>query len=146
MTLKDSAILPPPVNGAYNQTDDTQDILGNLGFGLGYSPYISGRTRVLLQLEGEGFFGHRFQDTHENLPTQDPPVSAPSASIDNDLYGGIGRATVRFQYALGAARLLKAFADVGIETKYTIITYSGHGSPDELLWGPYVRVGLRYSF
>ena len=145
-TLKDSAILPPPVSGAYNQIDKTHDILGNIGVGVGYTLYNGDRITWLVQGEGEGFFGYRTQHTQESLPTQPTPVFAPEVSIDNQLYGGIGRVTVRFQYDIGSSGLLKAFADAGAEIKYTVIGYSGNGSPNELLWGPFVRAGIRFSF
>jgi hypothetical protein len=141
--LEDRAPFPEPF-GTYHQRDETQDILGNLGFGLGYSIYSKRRVRVGLQLEGEGFYGHRSQESQETLPNKS--ISGPRVSIDNNLYGGIGRLTGRFQYAFGKAGLFKAFADFGIETKYTLIEYKGFGTPDELLWGPYIKVGVRYSF
>jgi hypothetical protein len=141
--FKDTTTFPPPF-GAYKQDGNANDILGNLGFGLGYSLYSRGRIKVGLQLEGEAFYGHRSQETKETLLITN--TEGPKVSIDNDLYGGIGRLTGRFQYALGRSRLLKAFADVGMETKYTLIDYSSLGTPSELIWGPYINVGLRYSF
>jgi hypothetical protein len=138
--FKDTTVYP--FYGIYTQKDDLNDILGNLGFGLGYSLYSRGRIKLGLQLEGEAFYGHRSQETQETL-AGDP---GPKVTIDNDLYGGIGRLTGRFQYALGRSGLLKAFADFGLETKYTLIDYSSLGTSSELLWGPYINVGLRYSF
>ena len=131
----------------YEQTDKIQDILGNVGFGGRYSVYTRNRIKLFLQLEGEGFYGHRFQDTQEVLGG----TARPSASIDNDLYGGIGRSTVRLEYDLGHSGLFKLFADAGMAFKYTKIIYSGtgtsvDGSHSELLWGPYAKAGLRYSF
>jgi len=36
---------------------------------------------------------------------------------------------------------------VGLEGRYTLIEYSGNGgTPSEYLWGPYVKLGLRYDF
>jgi hypothetical protein len=159
-TLQDQATFPQPV-GRYSQTDNTTDILGNFGFGLGRYIYRGERLRVALQLEGEGFYGVRSQDTQESLPdfkTNFPrpgihpnPITGPTVSFDDDLYGGIGRGTVRVQYAFGKLGLLKAFGDFGAEAKYTLIHYPGTGtfsggSFNELLWGPYVKVGLRYDF
>jgi hypothetical protein len=156
-TLLDSWTTPPPVN-QYNQTDQTTDILGNAGFGVGYflpRRYLPSswrdRLRVSLQVEAEGFYGHRSQEVQESLPLYDPVITGPVVSISNELYGGYGRATVRFQWALGKSGLLKAFSDIGVGAKYTIINYSASanyagGSYNELLWGPYVKVGLRWDF
>lgn len=135
-----------PALGLYKQTDDTRDILGNLGFGVGYSLYTSRRVRLGLQVEGEGFYGQRSQDSLEVLPQAGPGFPFKTAKIDNDLYGGIGRGTLRFEYRLGQSGLFKIFADGGAQVKYTTIDYSGLGSYDEILWGPYVKVGMRYAF
>ena len=138
---------PQPSAGLYEQTDRTEDILGNVGFGVVYSLYTSQRIKLGLQLEGEGSYGHRSQDSRENAQGYGPyPIV--NAEIDNDLYGGIGRSTVRFEYALGRSGRFKLSADGGMEVRYTIIDYSdsGLGTHDELLWGPYAKIGLRYSF
>jgi len=146
MTVKDVSD-PSPV---YNQNDDTTDILGNLGFGLTYSLYARPRFKVGLQVEGEGFYGTRAQDSTENLPLDNSPLGgglgATHASIDNDLYGGIGRATVHADWRLGQAGRWRLMADVGIQYKYTMITYSGASAPDETLWGPYAKLGISYVF
>lgn len=134
-----------PAFGVYTQQDDTEDILGNIGFGVSYALYVRGAMRLGVQAEGEGFYGIRSQDTLETV-TGITPVPD---SLDNNLYGGSGRLTLRFQYAFGKERLLKAFLDGGVQGKYTQIEYDGasNGSTfDELLWGPYVKVGIRYSF
>ncbi len=149
-TLTDSAVFPPPVN-KFNETDRTKDILGNAGFGVGYYFYNGDRLKIALQVEGEGFYGYRTQDSQENLPLHDPPIQGPTVTLNNDLYGGTGRGTVRFQYAFGERGRLKAFADVGAEAKYTFINYSASenfagGTVNELLWGPYVKGGVRYNF
>ena len=130
--------------GLYEQTDRIKDILGNAGFGLGYSLFSGSRLKTSLQLEGEGFYGHRSQDSRELLGGG----ANPSASIDNDLYGGIGRSTVRFEYHLGRSGLFKLFTEGGMEVKYTRINYAdfGIGTLSELLWGPYAKFGVRYSF
>jgi len=138
-----------PGQGLYEQTDETTDLLGNLGFGVAYSVYSGRRLRIGLQMEGEGFYGTRSQDSAEALPQAG--ISFPSASIDNTLYGGIGRATVRLEYRLGQSGLFKIFLDAGGQLKYTIINYDSTGSFsedsfDETLWGPYVKIGLRYAF
>ena len=146
--LTDQSLIPSL--GLYKQTDKTTDLLGNLGFGVGYRLYTGKRFRLGLQLEGEGFYGTRSQDTLETLDEsvyQLPLSEYKSATIDNTLYGGIGRATLHFEYRLGQSGLMKAFADFGAQAKYTIISYpSGAGSFNELLWGPYGKLGFSYSF
>ena len=138
----------------YQQTDKITDYLGNVGFGLNYWFYRGDQLKIGFQFEGEGFYGTRSQSDQESLSVttvvpRRPPVTSltvGSASIHNSLYGGIGRGTFRFQYTLGSSGLFKVFADGGMQTKYTEIQYSGFGNKDELLWGPYARVGFSYSF
>jgi len=134
-----------PAFGRYTQKDSTQDLLGNIGFGLGYSLYSTRHLRFGLQVEGEGFYGTRSQQTVETL-SADPGLNFPQASIDNTLYGGIGRATMRLEYRLGQSGLFKIFAEAGAEGRYTTIDYPGATAPDELLWGPYAKLGIRYAF
>ena len=141
MTVVDVSDRP----SLYNQNDNTTDVLGNLGFGLTYSLYSKPRFKVGLQIEGEGFYGVRSQQSTENLPL-DGGLGATHANIDNDLYGGIGRGTVHADWRLGESGRWRLTADVGIQYKYTIITYSGTSAPDETLWGPYVKVGVSYVF
>jgi hypothetical protein len=142
--LTDAA--PVPGFGIYTEKDNTKDLLGNLGFGVGYSLYAKGHFRIGLQVEGEGFYGRRSQDITESFDHSFGLVLQP-ITIDNDLYGAIGRGTARFEYRPGRSGAFKIFADGGVQAKYTFITYpSGLGTFDELLWGPYVKVGLRYSF
>jgi hypothetical protein len=131
--------------GKYQQKDKTQDILGNAGFGLGYSLYASRRFVISLQVEGEGFYGNRSQKSRETL-SSDAGLTPKTADINNDLYGGIGRATVRFEYRLGQANRFRVFADGGGQGRFTEVTYPGAGTVNETLYGPYVKVGLRYSF
>ncbi|HEY5915609.1 MAG TPA: hypothetical protein VJA21_33915 [Verrucomicrobiae bacterium] len=142
--LQDETTIP--VLGLYRQTDKTTDLLGNVGFGVGYLLHRSknGRFWTFLQAEGEGFYGNRSQDSKEALVNAG--FDFPTAKIDNDLYGGIGRGTVRLEYRLGRSGLLKIFGDGGIQAKFTEINYPSLGTFNELLWGPYVKVGLRYAF
>lgn len=142
-TLTDAA--PIPTLGVYAETDKTDDLLGNVGFGVGYSLYATRHVRLGVQVEGEGFYGRRSQKITETF-VGDLGLNLPQVSINNDLYGGIGRGTVRFEYRLGQTGAFKLFADGGIQGKFTMINYSGLGSFDELLWGPYVKVGVRYAF
>lgn len=146
--MNDATVFPNI--GAYSQTDKTKDLLGNLGFGVGYSVYSSRRLRVGLQLEGEGFFGQRSQKSLESLAGLSPSV-LQEASIDNTLYGGIGRGTVRVEYRLGHSGFFRIFADAGMQAKFTEVDYPSTGSFasesfGEILWGPYVKLGARYSF
>jgi hypothetical protein len=141
----------PISGGIYNEKDQTKDFLGNLGFGVGYSFYRSSRVKLALQAEGEGFYGNRSQNIEESVTSFNPPSA--STSINNNLYGGIGRGTLRFEYAMGHSGLFKAFAEGGIQGKFSEISYShapgtsfNGGSSSEILWGPYVKLGLRYAF
>jgi hypothetical protein len=141
--LKDDA--QSPAFGRYTQKDSTTDMLGNLGFGLGYTLYSSHKWRVGVQFEGEGFFGDRSQDSLETL-SADAGLKFESANINDSLYGGIGRATVHVEYRFGRSGLFKIFGEGGLEGRYTMVDYPGAGTVNELLWGPYARLGIRYSF
>jgi hypothetical protein len=133
----------PPLE--YRQNNHAKDILGNIGFGVGYRlNHGGGPFRIWAQAEGEGFYGERSQDSQESL--LNAGEVAPTVNIHNTLYGGIARGTLRFEYRLGASGLLRVFAEGGVEAKYTLIDYPGSGSSNELLWGPYAKVGFRYSF
>jgi hypothetical protein len=130
---------------SYTQKDTTQDLLGNLGGGLGYTVYSSRHLRFGLQTEIEGFYGNRSQSSLETLEG-DHGLTPTSASINNSLYGGIGRATMRLEYRLGQSGLFKIFGEAGAEGRYTMISYPGAGTKNELLWGPYAKLGIRYAF
>ena len=134
-----------PAVGRYTQRDKTTDILGNLGFGLGYSLYSSRKFRFGLQLDVEGFYGTRSQVTLETL-SADEGVNFVSANIDNSLYGVIGRVTARAEYRLGKTGLFKIFGDVGVEGRYTLIDYPNAGSQSEDILGIYAKIGIRYAF
>lgn len=134
-----------PALGQYSQTDKTEDLLGNLGFGVGYLLYANRHIRLGVQAEGEGFYGQRTQKSTEALARAG--FLFPEATINNDLYGGIGRGTVRFEYRFGGSGAFKLFADGGFQAWFTFVNYpQGLGSFDELLYGPYVKAGVRYSF
>jgi hypothetical protein len=141
--LTDESTLP--AGGRYTQTDQTQDILGNVGVGVGYSLYTTRKWRLGAQLEAEGFYGTRTQDSLEYL-SADEGLVFKSASIDNTLYGGIGRATLRFEYRMGSSGLFKLFGDVGGQVRRSEVSYPGVTATPEMIWGPYVRFGLRYAF
>lgn len=145
--LNDSTVIP--VLGLYTQADSTKDYLGNLGAGAGYS-WSGERFRIGVQVEAEGFYGQRSQSSREDLPQAELGFQ-PTASINNTLYGGIARGTVRVQYGFGRTQFLKAFLEGGMQGKFTEIQYSSEGNFkggtfNELLWGPYVKVGLRFLF
>lgn len=135
-----------PAVGFYVQDNQADDILGNVGFGVRYTIYANRKLSVGLQGEGEGFYGSRTQDSTEDLPNNIGYTKVP-VSIDNTLMGGIGRGTVRFEYRLGSSGLFRIYADAGFQARFTMIDYpDGGGSQDELLWGPYAKLGMRYSF
>ena len=85
--LKDNSTAP--ALDRYTQTDTAKDILGNAGFGLGYSFYSSRHLRLDMQFEGEGFYGIRSQQSLETLSGV-VGVNFVPANIDNTLYGGMG--------------------------------------------------------
>jgi hypothetical protein len=132
------------INAGYRQTDDTSDMLGNAGFGVAYNIFNRGRLRLYLQGEGEGFGGIRSQDSLEVLTADSG--KAKTAHIDNTIFGGIGRATARLEYRLGRSGLFKLFADGGFQGQFSEVSYPSTGSQSEDLWGPYVKIGARYSF
>jgi len=143
--LTDETVFP--ALGLYKQTDETEDLMGNLGFGARYILYSTPKVRLNLQLEGEGFYGMRSQESLEELPEVELGVPFEKAKIDNDIYGGTGRFTFRLDYIFSDA--LRIFTDVGFQAKFLQIDYSDDfdlGSEDELLWGPYAKVGLIYQF
>jgi len=129
----------------YRQNDNTTDYLGNLGFGLSYSLYSTVRIKIGLQVEAEGFGGVRSQQISEYLDS-DQNFTSASDNINNNLFGGIGRGTVHGEFRMGQSGRWRLTSDVGIQAKYTMITYQGAGSYTEYLWGPYVKVGVSYLF
>ena len=151
-TMTDQATFP--LLGFYSQTDNTKDYLGNLGFGVGYAlvPGDTGNWKVGVQLEGEGFYGRRSQKSHEVVAYQNFPASAfPTASINNDLYGGIARGTAHIEYRFSERSRFKLGVDVGVEAKMTEVSYPSTAnfasqSVNELLWGPYAKAGITYRW
>ncbi len=132
-----------PSLGAYTQHTKSTDLLGNLGLGGRYSLYAKGKFRLGAQVEIEGFFGSRSQDSLENL-AQDTGLTFKSHHLDNTLYGGIGRATIRAEYRLGSG-LFRVYGEGGLQAKYTLISYPDTSAPNESLYGPYIKLGLRYA-
>ncbi len=127
----------------YKEHDNTFDVLGNFGFGLTYAlPISTFRAKYGLQLEGEGFAGNRSQDITETYAS----TLTGSTTINNTVYGAIGRLTVHAEYRLGHTGHWKVTGDAGMMTKYSFVDYAGIGTKDELLWGPYVKVGASFVF
>lgn len=134
--------------GLYREVDKTEDLLGNLGAGLTYTVLArlterGAAWRLSAQVETEGFFGTRSQDVNEDLVEAN--FHPKNFGFNNTLYGGIGRITAKYQYAFKDDRW-RAYADGGLQGKFTQIEYSDVGSFDELLWGPYIKVGISYAF
>jgi len=143
--LKFDSTSPQAVLGLYDQTDKTTDIFGNVGLGATYAFYTHGRFSVGLQGELEAFGGVRNQSSLETIQT-DLGLNPATANIDNTVYGGAGKGTVHFEYRLGSSGFCRIFLDGGAQYQYSLISYPGAGDKTETLWGPYVKIGLRYSF
>lgn len=133
----------------YEQQDKTQDIYGNLGLGVSYSVYRQGRFKVRVNADLDVFYGQRSSDVSESVVLGPPfdSVFSTSDSFNSAVFGGYAKTTIRFQYDLNSSGLLRAFMDGGVQARHTEIEYpAGLGRRDELLWGPYVKAGLLYSF
>ena len=127
--------------GLYSENDNTFDVLGQLGFGLTRALPSTVRLKTGLQLEGEGFGGNRSQDiTEEYVPSS----FSANTTINDTVYGALGRLTFHADYKLSAR--WKLTADVGMMVKYSFVTYPGIGTKDELLYGPYAKVGAGFVF
>jgi len=148
--------------GGFESTSN--DYLGNIGLGGEYYVYRGDSFKVTTVIEGEGFGGLRTSSIQEKI---DLGVIY-SAAMDQDslVYGGLGRGVLRLVKTLGQEGRWKLNVDVGFQGKYLINEYDSmansitrkelredpesdsrqnvHGN--ELLWGPYGRVGLSYSF
>jgi len=130
----------------YNQKDNTTDILGNLGLGLKYALHSTFRFKLGLQGEAEAFYGLRNQTSTEAF-SLDYGQTPHSASINNEIYGFIGRATVHAEWLAGHSGRFKFFSDFGVQYKTATISYPGGAkAPDEYLFGPYVKLGISYFF
>ena len=129
--------------GFYTEKDNTFDTLGQVGFGLTYSLYSTTRLKVGLQLEVEGFAGNRNQDITENFVPHNNPVSA---TINNTVYGALGRLTLHGEYRLGQSGRWRLTGDLGVMTKNSWVSYPGFGTRPELLYGPYGKIGASFVF
>jgi len=138
----------------------SNDYLGNIGLGSEYYIYRGDSFKVTTMIEGEAFGGLRTSSIQEKINFG----LSYSAAMDQDslVYGGLGRGVLRLVKTLGQEGRWKLNADVGFQGKYLINEYDSmangigkqrgtgnsrqnvHGT--ELLWGPYGRVGLSYSF
>ena len=134
----DSGVIP------YNQHDSIQDVEGNLGFGVAYSFVSRPELRISAIGEGEGFAGERFQDDTESVIVP-PATYAGTDKFNNLVYGGLARATVRFEYFPAKSKRWRLYLDGGVQSRFTEIDYS-QGDHTEVLWGPYVKLGIKYSF
>ena len=85
--------------------------------------------------------------------------------MDNMVYGGLARLLIRAEYRFGKDERWRALLEGGIQGRMmfesygtpdrTLVDEQGAAIPDsafesgvesDLLWGPYVRAGLRFSF
>ncbi|MGH8024619.1 MAG: hypothetical protein ACRED1_13605, partial [Limisphaerales bacterium] len=129
----------------YTDNDDTLEALGNVGFGLTYSVYSTIRLKVGLQLEGEGFAGNRSQDISEKY-VPSTSGAADNTTIDDTVYGAIGRLTLHADYRLGQSGRWKLTGDLGIMTMNSFVSYPDFGTRAETLYGPYAKVGVSFVF
>lgn len=145
---------------AYGQRNEFADIQGNFGLGISYAVIDESKVRLSLFGEAEGFAGTRNQDIEEDLTQAGlrVPGSPFKDTLDNVMYGGLGRFSIRFEYfPRGRQGRLRLFADGGVQYRYTRIQYDeapgAGGDPSfdeqdfgEVLWGPYVKAGIRFAF
>ena len=117
LTALDTQFTP----SIYTQKDDTTDILGNLGLGMKYSLYSKLRFKLGLQGEAEAFYGFRNQTSTETFALDFGQVPQ-SASINNDIYGFIGRATVHAEWQTGHSGQFRVFSDFGVQYKTATVS------------------------
>jgi hypothetical protein len=144
-TLNYSTTTPVALLGFYSQSDKTTDIYGNVGAGATYLIYKWGDFSVGLQGEVEGLGGIRNQDSLETLK-DDPGLRPETAHINNTVFGGLGKGTLHLEYRLGKSGTCRLFMDAGAQYQFLEVSYPSQGDKTETLWGPYVNLGLRYSF
>ena len=145
--------------GSYDSI--SKDYLGNVGFGLEYAVIRGDRLRMSLLMEGEGFGGSRVIEGDESLTYIGGSTYAGPISNQSLVYGALGRGVARIAWALDGDGRWRLNMDLGVQAKFLINEYdfmpdqdlnSGlavdrpnvHGT--EMLWGPYGRLGLSYSF
>jgi len=155
----DNVYAVDPVSGTFRS--EALDYLGNLGAGIEYGLIRGDRTRVSLFVEGEGFGGLRQTDITESYSQSGLVVPLDgAASVQSTVYGGLGRAITRFRWVLDRKSRLRLNLDIGLQARYLINEFNSmpdflnpvqpgyrvNVRADELLWGPYGRLGLSYSF
>jgi len=139
----------------------SNDYLGNIGLGSEYYIYRGDSFKVTTMIEGEAFGGLRTSSIEEKL-SFGPQEFNGAMDQDSLVYGGLGRGVLRLVKTLGQEGRWKLNADVGFQGKYLINEFDSMGNSvgesggqgnsrqnvhgTELLWGPYGRVGLSYSF
>jgi hypothetical protein len=153
-----------PLQAFYINKGSIRDITGNVGFGIDYGFRPIKGIRPLIVFEGEGFGGVRSREFSE----QTLPISG-SNSMDNMVFGGLVRLLVRAEYRFGKGERWRAMLEGGVQARMMFESYGTPSDPlfddrsspnpvrisddsfvsgtkSDLLWGPYVRAGLRYSF
>lgn len=156
--------ISEPSQAFYRNTGSIRDLMGNVGLGLSYAlPLVKG-IRPSIVFEAEGFGGLRSREFSEvTLPIQG------DNSMDNMIFGGLTRLMLRAEYRFGKAKQWRAMLEGGVQARWMFEAYgdadrqlvddrdpSGNtllpnsvfesATKMDLLWGPYVRAGLRYSF
>ncbi len=152
--------ISDPSQAFYRNLGSIRDITGNLGFGLDYSFRPIKGIRPAIVFEGEGFGGIRAREFSEETLA----ISGEN-TMDNMVYGGLARLLIRAEYRFGKDERWRALLEGGIQGRMmfesygtpdrTLVDEQGAAIPDsafqsgvesDLLWGPYVRAGLRFSF
>ena len=152
--------ISEPSQAFYRNIGSIQDITGNIGFGVDYAFRPIKGIRPAIVFEGEGFGGLRSREFSEETLA----ISGKN-SMDNMVFGGLARMLVRAEYRFGKGERWRAMLEGGIQGRVTLESYSTpdrtlideqniaipssafeSGTKSDLLWGPYVRAGLRYSF
>jgi len=152
--------ISEPSQAFYRNIGSIRDITGNVGFGIDYGFRPIKGIRPAIVFEGEGFGGLRSREFSE----QTLAISGEN-SMDNMVFGGLVRMLVRAEYRFGKGERWRAMLEGGVQAR---MMFESYGTPDrtlideqnnpipdsafqsgtesDLLWGPYVRAGLRYSF
>lgn len=153
-----------PFQSFYRNVGTIRDITGNLGFGIDYGFRPVKGIRPVIVFEGEGFGGIRSREFSE----QTLPISG-SNSMDNMVFGGLGRLLVRAEYRFGKNERWRAMIEGGVQARMMFESYGvpdkplfddrnspnrvqipgsafESGTKSDILWGPYVRAGIRYAF
>jgi len=152
--------ISQPSQAFYRNIGTIRDITGNVGFGVDYGFRPIKGIRPAIVFEGEGFAGIRSREFNEETLA----ISGKN-TMDNMVYGGLVRLLARAEYRFGKGERWRALLEGGVQAR---MMFESYGAPDrtlsdeagnpiasgsfesgmksDLLWGPYVRAGLRYSF